>query len=34
MTKLRNVKYVNFYEKNFLFSEKISIFVYPKIKMI
>lgn len=34
MAKLRSVKYVNFYEKNFLFSEKISIFVYSKIKII
>lgn len=30
MAKLRNVKYVIFIRKNFLFSEKISIFVLQK----
>ena len=30
MAKLRSVKYVIFMRKNFLFSEKISIFVYLK----
>lgn len=34
MAKLRSVKYVIFMRKNFLFSEKISIFTYPQIKII
>lgn len=30
MAKLKSVNYVIFIRKNFLFSEKISIFAYPQ----